>query len=78
MKQHNIKHKNANVTVYADTLSFWKLNATLLPTEAQAAQQLLAIPATSAEWKRFFSKTGYVMRSHRRKLSDKTGEQLFF
>jgi len=38
----------------------------------------LGIPATSAFVERFFSKTGYIMRPHRRSMADKLAEDLFF
>ena len=38
----------------------------------------MGIPATSAFVERFFSKTGYIMRPHRRSMADKLAEDLFF
>jgi hypothetical protein len=36
------------------------------------------IPATSAAVERFFSKTSFILRKHRRSMSEKLAEQLFF
>ena len=45
---------------------------------SRVARTLLGIPATSAFVERFFSKTGYIMRPHRRTMGDKIAEDLFF
>ena len=63
---------------YADTLEFWKTHEKDLPYLSKQAKILLSIPATSASVERFFSKTGYIMRPHRRRLSDMLAEKLFF
>ena len=45
---------------------------------SRVARTLLGIPVTSAYVERFFSKTGFIMRPHRRSMADKTAEDLFF
>ena len=65
-------------SVYADPLLFWKNNETTFLSLSRVSRTLLGIPATSAFVERFFSKTGYIMRPHRRTLGDKIAEDLFF
>ena len=57
---------------------FWKTHEQDLKFLSRKAKFLLAIPATSASVERFFSKTGYIMRPNRRRLSDQIAEKLFF
>ena len=63
-------------SVYVDPLLFWKNNETTFLSSV--SRPLLGIPATSAFVERFFSKTGYIMRPHRRTMGDKIAEDLFF
>ena len=65
-------------SVYVDPLLFWKNNETAFLSLSRVARTLLGIPATSAFVERFFSKTGYIMRPHRRTMGDKIAEDLFF
>ena len=60
---------------YVDPLLFWKKNEEAFLSLSKA---LLGIPATSAFVERFFTKTGYIMRPHRRLMADKLAEDLFF
>ena len=64
--------------VYVDPLVFWKENEQLFPSLAKTAQVILGIPATSAMIESFFSKTGYIVRQHRRSMGDNLAENLFF
>ncbi len=48
------------------------------PNLAKKAKKILAIPTTSAAVERFFSKTGYIIRSHRQRMIGRTSEKLFF
>ncbi len=66
------------IYAYADTLLFWKTHEQEFNFLSKKAKFILAIPATSASVERFFSKTGYIMRPHRRRLSDKMAHYLFF
>ena len=70
------KHKVPDI-ILADLL-FWRNNHFKLPIFSIVARKILAIPATSAAVERFFSKTGFIMRPHRRRLGDTISEQLFY
>jgi len=48
------------------------------PLFSKVAKNILGIPVTSANIERFFSKTGYILRQHRRRMNNKLAEQLFF
>jgi hypothetical protein len=61
-----------------DSLKFWKQNKEKFPALADLARTILGIPATSAMIEREFSKTGYIIRPHRRRLNCKLSELLFF
>ena len=61
-----------------DPLLFWKNNEATSLSLSRVARTLLGKPATSAFVERFFSKTGYIMRPHRRTMGDKIAEDLFF
>lgn len=76
--EHYNKHKDEKVIQYANVLQFWKENEKHFPNLAKKARKLLAIPATSAAVERFFSKTGFILRPHRRRMSDTVAEQIFF
>lgn len=73
-KKSNSTHK---VVPFVDTLLFWKQHGNELGTIAKVALKVLAVPATSAAVERFFSKTGYIMRQHRRRLKDDLATKLF-
>ena len=78
-KLQNAKYsKKESIISYADTLLFWKTHENEFKFLAKKAKFLLSIPATSASVERFFSKTGYIMRPHRRRLNDDLAEKLFF
>ena len=78
LKNHYLKNKDAKVCTYANVLDFWRENCMKYPNLAKKAKKILAIPATSAAVERFFSKTGYIIRPHRRRMIDRTSENLFF
>ena len=78
MGEHYKENKNSDVIEYANVLEFWKLNEKQFPSLARLAKKLQAIPAISAAVERFFSKTGFILRPHRRRMSDKVAEQIFF
>ncbi len=61
-----------------DTLGFWKIHEKAHPELAKLARKLLSIPAGSDAVERAFSQTGYIVRQHRRNLSDRNCERLFF
>ena len=69
------KHRSS---AYVDPLLFWKKNEKAFHSLSKVARTLLGIPATNAFVERFFSKTGYIMRPHRRSMADKLAEDLFF
>jgi len=69
-KQARIEAKKASdKDAYVDPLMFWKHNETNFLQLSRVARILLGIPATSAYVERFFSKTGYIIRPHRRTLA---------
>jgi len=73
-KQARIEAKKASEIkgdkdAYVDPLMFWKHNETNFLQLSRVARILLGIPATSAYVERFFSKTGYIIRPHRRTLA---------
>ena len=75
---YHLNHKNDKIVNYADTLAFWKENEKQFNILARLAKKILAIPATSASVERFFSKTGFILRPHRRKFLDQNAEKIFF
>ena len=76
--QSKMKVSVKGSSVYVDPLLFWKNNETTFLSLSRVARTLLGIPATSAFVERFFNKTGYIMRPHRRAMGDKIAEDLFF
>lgn len=63
---------------YADAFLFLKDNESSIKYLPDKAKQILSIPATSASVERFFSKTGFILRPHRRRIDDDLAEKLFF
>lgn len=63
---------------YANVYEFWRKNCKDLPLLSNKAMKLLSIPATSANVERFFSKSNYIVRKHRKRLQDKNAENFFF
>lgn len=63
---------------YIEPLVWWKENEKLFPTLAKLAKKFLGIPASSGSIERFFSKTGYILRQHRRQMTNVLAESLFF
>ena len=61
-----------------DVMNFWKLQSMTQPLLGDLAQKVLSIPAGSDAVERAFSQTNYIVRQHRRNLSDKNCENLFF
>ena len=53
-----------------DPLLFWKNNEIKFIQLSRLAKAFLGIPVTSAYIERFFSKTGFIMRPHRRCMGD--------
>ena len=75
----NLVNKNTkNKGVYVDQLIFWKENEKKFLQLSRVAKAFLGIPVTSAYVERFFSKTFYIMRPHRRCMQDEFAENLFF
>jgi hypothetical protein len=63
-----------------DPIAFWK-KLSVMPDfiqMANLARKLFAIPASSGGIERVFSQCGFVVRSHRNRISDKLAEQTFF
>ena len=54
----------------ASALTWWDERQTLWPLLTIIARHTLCVPASSATSERSFSKTGHIMRSRRRRLSD--------
>ena len=66
------------VNVFNGPLSWWKENCNRFPMVAALARQMLAIPATSAQSERLFSKAGQIVTDRRSSLgSDNVGLLLF-
>jgi hypothetical protein len=68
---------STKVKPFVDAILFWRKYHNDFPVLGKIAKKLLAIPATSAAVERFFSKTGYIMRPHRRCLKDDLATKLF-
>ncbi|CAF1039465.1 unnamed protein product [Brachionus calyciflorus] len=78
-----LKLRNSRLTrdkeiSYIDPLIWWSENQDKFKTMTKLAKKIFSVPASSGSIERFFSKTGYIMRQHRRQLSDKNAENLFF
>ena len=61
-----------------DPLLFWKAQEDTFIQMSRVARALFGIPVTSAYVERFFSKTGFIMRPHRRCIGDDLAENLVF
>jgi hypothetical protein len=72
------RRDGSTLVFYVNVFEFWKKYQVELPHLSKLAKSLLGIPASSAAVERFFSKTGFIMRPHRRCMSDRLAEQLFF
>ena len=59
-------------------LTWWDERQTLWPLLTIIARHTLCVPASSATSERSFSKTGHIMRSRRRRLSDAHVQELSF
>jgi hypothetical protein len=66
----NNKKSSDLVVPFVDVPTFWKKYSNDLSVLSKIARKVLAVPATSAAVERFFSKTGYIMRPHWRKIKD--------
>ena len=53
---------------------FWMKNKLKLPALSKLAQKFLSIPASSGPVERLFSKSGYINRTHRSRLTAKNLE----
>lgn len=67
-----------NEIFYIDPLKWWKENQSFFPSLAKLAKKILGVPASSGSIERFFSKTGYILRQHRRRMTNVVAENLFF
>ncbi|CAF0834838.1 unnamed protein product [Brachionus calyciflorus] len=76
-KQSRLEAKE-KIDNYIDPLGWWKENESKYPILAKMAKKILGVPATTGSVERFFSKTGYILRQHRRKMADIQAENLFF
>ena len=77
-KRINDSLKLKNKPIYVDPLLFWKNNEIKFIQLSRLAKAFLGIPVTSAYIERFFSKTGFIMRPHRRCMGDDLAEDLFY
>ena len=66
------------VSVFNDPLPWWKGNYNRFPLVAALARQMLAIPATSAQSERLFSKAGQIVTDRRSSLGSDSVELLLF
>ena len=62
----------------ASGLAWWNEHQSLWPLLTIIAKHTLCVPASSATFERSFSKTGHIMRSRRRRLSDAHVQELSF
>ena len=56
--------------MYVDPLLFWKEKQHVYFQLSKVAKAYFGIPVTSALVERFFSKTGFILRPHRRYMQD--------
>ena len=77
-QKHARQEATKSIDQYLDPLLFWKGIEPEFSSIAKLAKKLFAVPATSAMVERFFSKTGFIMRQHRRSMSSVLAEKLFF
>jgi hypothetical protein len=61
-----------------DPLQFWKEHSLEFRAQNVMVLKYFGIPATSATVERLFSKTSFILRKHRRSMSEKLAKQLFF
>ena len=61
-----------------DPLSFWKEKQMAYFQLSKICKAYFGIPITSAFVERFFSKTGFILRPHRRCMQDDLAENLFY
>lgn len=66
------------VNVFNNPLPWWKENSYRFPLVAALARQMLAIPATSAQSERLFSKAGQIVTDRRSSLGSDNVELLLF
>lgn len=67
-----------NVAEDCNPLQWWATNRSRFPCVADVARSILAIPATSVDSERLFSKCGLVVSDRRSSLSSQHVEQLVF
>jgi hypothetical protein len=65
-------------TAQVDVLQFWKEHCLEFRPQNVMVLKYLGIPARSATVERLFSKTSFILRKHRRSMSEKLAQQLFF
>ncbi|KAL7632170.1 UNVERIFIED_CONTAM: hypothetical protein RMT77_010628 [Armadillidium vulgare] len=76
---NSFKYKEkTEMDLHSNPLEFWKKHTNLFPILSDVAKTFLAIPATSVESERMFSKAGDLISDRRTRLSSKNVEKIIF
>ena len=73
------KRKGKELKIITDrVVKFWKEDCTQFYILSLLAKKYPGIPATSAKIERLLSKTSFILRKHRRSMSERVAENFYF
>jgi hypothetical protein len=78
VKEMDMYMEEPNITEHENPFTWWAANSSKYPNVANIARVYLAVPATSVESERLFSKCGLVCSDRRLSLSPQHVEHLVF